>query len=154
MLFAEWAVLLDLHPFRMILLVFGQVVVTMLAFRACQSNSCTHNFHLALFIRMIAENSRLFLFPEDRKGAITHVMPSIRRKSITQMYFPRQQHSLLLPDSRHSLLLPILIDDSLNIKEIREIFRCTCKGTSVYKTPCHPHVSVADLPVIRISPES
>jgi len=62
MLFAEWAVLSDLHPLRMVLLIFGQIVVTMLAFCARQCDSRTHNFHLALFIRIIAENSHSFLF--------------------------------------------------------------------------------------------
>ena len=34
----------------MSLLILGHVVVTVLAFRTFQSNSCAHNFHLAFYL--------------------------------------------------------------------------------------------------------
>ena len=51
MLLAERAILSDLHPLRMVLLLFGQVVVPALAFRARQRDSCTQNFHLAFLFK-------------------------------------------------------------------------------------------------------
>ena len=45
-LLAESAVLLGLHPVRMILLFFRRVVVTLLALCARQCNFYSHNFHL------------------------------------------------------------------------------------------------------------
>jgi len=39
---AESAVLLDLHSVGMGLLILGSIVVTLFAFRACQSDFCTH----------------------------------------------------------------------------------------------------------------
>lgn len=50
MLSAEPAILFQFHSFRMRLLVFLCVVITLFAFRACQCNSRAHNFHLHTFI--------------------------------------------------------------------------------------------------------
>ena len=50
MLLAERAIFPDLHPLRMVLLLFGQIVVPTLAFRARQRDSCTHNFYLAFLV--------------------------------------------------------------------------------------------------------
>ena len=47
---AESAILLGFHTIRMSLLILSHVVVTVLAFRTLQSNSCAHNFHLAFNI--------------------------------------------------------------------------------------------------------
>ena len=48
--FAESAVLLGLHAFRMSFLILCHVVVTVFALRTLQRNSCAHNFHLAFFL--------------------------------------------------------------------------------------------------------
>lgn len=50
MLLAERTVLLGLHSFRMQLLLLHSVVVTLLAFGTCQSNSNAHCVHLQLTI--------------------------------------------------------------------------------------------------------
>ena len=47
---AESAVLLGLHAVRMSFLILRHVVVTVLAFRTLQCNSCAHNFHLAFYL--------------------------------------------------------------------------------------------------------
>lgn len=46
---AESAVFLGFHSVRMILLILGCIVVTLLAFSTCQSNSCTHFFYLRVY---------------------------------------------------------------------------------------------------------
>lgn len=48
MLFAEFAILLHLEPFGIVLLIFKSIVISLLAFRTCQSNLiscafCSHN---------------------------------------------------------------------------------------------------------------
>ena len=42
MLPAEFAIFPRLHPFRVFLLVFRRIVVTLFAFRTCQCDSCAH----------------------------------------------------------------------------------------------------------------
>jgi len=46
---AESAILFGFHSVRMILLVFGRIVITLLAFCTCQSDSCTHFFYLRVY---------------------------------------------------------------------------------------------------------
>ena len=46
---AESAVLLDLHPVGMSLLILGRIVVTLLALSACQSDFCPHFLYLRVF---------------------------------------------------------------------------------------------------------
>ena len=41
---AEFAVLLNLHPFGMGLLILGGVVITVFALRACKCNPSSHRF--------------------------------------------------------------------------------------------------------------
>ncbi len=62
MLLAERAILSDLHPLRMVLLLFGQVVVPALAFRARQRDSCTHNFYLA-FLELSQKTAAYYRLP-------------------------------------------------------------------------------------------
>ena len=47
-LLAESAVLLGLHPIRMVFLFLGRVVITLLALGACQCNLHSHNSHLRI----------------------------------------------------------------------------------------------------------
>lgn len=54
MLLAERAILLSLHSLRMKLLLFRHVVIPLLAFGTCQSNSYAHRVHLQLTIFVLS----------------------------------------------------------------------------------------------------
>ena len=62
MLLAERAIFSDLHPLRMILLLFGKVVVPPFAFRARQRDSCTHNSYLA-FLELSQKTAAYYRLP-------------------------------------------------------------------------------------------
>lgn len=72
---AESAILLGFHTIRMSLLILRHVVVTVLAFRTLQSNSCAHNFHLAFniftYVLLMVAN-HLILGIKKRPTSIRH----------------------------------------------------------------------------------
>lgn len=72
MLSAESAILLNFHTLRMILFILCRIVITLLAFCACQSDLCTHNIHLR-FTKPIRRKTRHNfckkpLFQSKKKG--------------------------------------------------------------------------------------
>lgn len=48
---AESTILLGLHSVRMVLLLFGCIVVTLFALGTCQCNLCTHLLYLHVFLK-------------------------------------------------------------------------------------------------------
>ena len=76
---AERAILFNFHTLRMVFLVFRQVVVTMFAFRACQCDSCTHNFHLALFLKCRRKQPLITVFRIRKKTILSDPLPYARK---------------------------------------------------------------------------
>jgi hypothetical protein len=58
---AESAVLSDFHTFRVIFLLFGNVVITLLAFCTSQSDFYTHNFHLHFQLNLGIKKKPIFI---------------------------------------------------------------------------------------------
>ena len=126
----ESTILLCFHPVRMGLFVFGHVVITLFAFRTCQCDFCTHNFHLHVIFCLFG----LFFIFEHKKRPIASIRPS----TISQIFpsvnvFPQYSADSrpFLPSMANTDIQQIYLFDSCFQQNSGAGFRCTAGGINI-----------------------